>query len=136
MKVYYGSKGSEFFIMCADFKEIYAFDTFGNLSRVNGIVDSCNNWQEVDFLSFVGIGTNNCELLYNGYKSELGIPLLEGIKPFRLRGGYLGTLFNVPHEDNQGRFTQIVIVFPTGFLCDNYINNLFPNRNWIKLSSY
>lgn len=135
MKVYYGSKGSEFYIMCRDFEEVYVFDMFGTLSRVTGTIDSCNNWQEVDCLSFVNIGTNSCELLFNGYKAELGIPILEAIKPFRLNGKFLGTMFNVPHEDKDGRFTQIVIVYPKGTLSYDMINKQYPNRYWNKLSS-
>lgn len=133
MKVYYGSRGSEFYIMCRDFEEIYVFDMFGTLTRVNGTIDSCNNWQEVDYLSFVNIGTRDCELLFNGYKAELGMPILEAIKPFRLQGKYLGTIFNVPHEDSDGRFTQILIVYPKGVLSYNYINSQYPNRYWNKL---
>ena len=135
MKVYYGSKGSEFYIMCRDFNEIYVFDMFGTLCRVNGTIDSCSNWQEVDYLSFVNIGTRNCELLFNDYKAELGIPLLDALKPFRLMGKYLGTMFNVPHEDNGGRFTQVVIVYPKGTLSYNYIEKQFPKRYWNKISS-
>lgn len=133
MKVFYGNKGSEFFIMCVDFKEIYVFDMFGNLCRTNGTIDSCNNWIEVDFLSFVTIGVNNCEVLYNGYKAELGISLFEAIKFYRLQGKYLGTMFNVPHEDSDGKFSQVILVFPKGTLTSTMINNQFPNRLWKKL---
>lgn len=133
MKVYYGSRGSEFYIMCRDFEEIYVFDMFGTLARVNGTIDSCNNWQEVDCLSFVNVGTKDCELLFNGYKADLGMPILEAIKPFRLHGKYLGTMFNVPHEDRDGRFTQIVIVYPKGVLSYDMVNSQYPNRYWNKL---
>jgi len=133
MKVYYGNKGSEFFIMCADFREVYAFDMFGNLSKVNGTIDSCNNWQQVDFLSFVSLGVKNCEVLFNGYKAELNIPILEAIQPFRVSGGYLGTMFNVPHEDSEGRFQQILMVFPRGTITSVMVNAKFPNRIWKKL---
>lgn len=133
MKVYYGNKGSEFFIMCRDFEEVYVFDMFGNLCRTNGCIDSCNNWQLVDFLSFVSLGVNNCELLFNGYKAELKISLFEAIKPFRSYGKFLGTVFNVPHEDSEGRFTQVIFVYPKGTLKAEMINNQFPNRLWNKL---
>lgn len=133
MKVYYGNKGSEFFIMCNEFNEIYVFDMFGNLCRVNGTIDSCNNWQEVDFLSYVGIGTKNCEVLFNGYKTELGIPIFDALSVFRSKGGYLGTMFNVPHEDEVGRFNQIILVYPKGTLSANMVNNEYSNRLWKKL---
>ena len=135
MKVFYGSKGSEFYIMCRDFNEVYAFDMFGTLSRVNGSIESCDNWQEVDYLSFVGIGNSNCELLFNNYKAELGVSLLDAIKPFRMGGKYLGTIFNVPHEDSDGRFTQVVFVYPKGTISYGDINNQFPNRYWNLVSS-
>lgn len=133
MKVYYGNKGSEFFIMCNEFNEIYVFDMFGNLCRVNGTIDSCNNWQEVDFLSYVGIGTKNCEVLFNGYKTELGIPIFDALSVFRGKGGYLGTMFNVPHEDEVGRFNQIILVYPKGTLSAKMVNNEYSNRLWKKL---
>lgn len=133
MKVYYGNKGSEYYIMCRDFNEIYVFDMFGNLCGTNGCVDSCNNWQLVDFLSFVGIGNNNCELLYNGYKAELNMNIFLAIKPFRDYGKFLGTIFNVPHEDDLGRYSQIIFVFPKGTITANIINNQFPKRLWNKL---
>ena len=135
MKVYYGNKGSEFFIMCTDFKEIYVFDMFGNVCRTDGYIDSCNNWQLVDILSFVQIGVNNCEVLYNGYTTELGIPLFEAIKSIRLEGKYLGTMFNIPHEDDIGRFSQIIFVFPRGTMTSEMVNRKYPNRLWKKLKN-
>lgn len=135
MKVFYGNRGSEFYIMCSDFREIYVFDMFGNLCRTNGTIDSCNNWQQVDFLSFINIGVKSSELLFNGYKSELNIPLFEALKPFRLNGRYLGTMFNIPHEDEEGKFQQIVLVYQKGTITSSMINNQFPKRCWKKLLS-
>lgn len=133
MKVYYGNKGSEFFIMCMETKEIYVFDMFGTLCRVNGTIDSCNNWQEVDFLSFVSTGVNSCELLYNGYTTSLNTPILEAIKPYRLVGNYMGTIFNVPHEDSEGRFSQLLMVFKKGVITNRIIISQYPNNYWNKL---
>lgn len=133
MKVYYGNKGSEFYIMCVDFQEIYVFDMFGNLSSVNGLVSSCDNWQEVDFFSYVGVSLKECEVLYNGYKTKLDIPLFNAIKPLRDKGGYLGTLFNVPHEDDIGRYNQILLLYPKGTISNKFVVNLYPNKTWSKL---
>lgn len=135
MKVLYGTKGNNYFIMCSDFKEIYKFDMFGNIESTNGLINDCNNWQEVDFLSYIGTGTNNCELLYNGYKAELGVPLFEAINPIRNYGKYLGTMFNVPHEDDFGRYNQILFLFKKGTVTNSMINSQYPNRVWTRLNN-
>lgn len=134
MRVFYGNKGLEYYIMCTDFKEIRVFDMFGNLSDVTGTIDSCNNWLEVDFLSFISTGVNSCELLFNGYKVELYNSLFKELKPYKIHGKYLGTMFSILHEDGtEGRFLQVILVYKKGVISSKKVNEQYPNRYWRRL---
>ena len=42
-------------------------------------------------------------------------------------------MFNVPHEDEVGRFNQIILVYPKGTLSAKMVNNEYSNRLWKKL---
>ena len=129
MKVYYGKKNSSHFIMCTDFKEVYSFDMFGNLEGIIGGIDSCNSWIEVDFISIAGIG-NTCEVMYNGYVSEIKMSVFECMNIFRSYGKYLGTILNIPHEDSEGHFNQILFIYKKGTMSSHTVNSKLPNNYW------
>lgn len=137
MKVYYGTKGNSFYIMCigGGFREIYKFDMFGNLEAIDCSIESCNNWVEVDYLSYVGVSAKESEIMYNGIKAYLDIPLLEAIAPIRKYGKFLGTMFNVPHSDDFGRFNQILFIFDKGVITKDIVDKQYPDRVWRPLQS-
>lgn len=133
MKVFFGCKGSSYYIMCKDFNEVYSFDTFGNMLSDKGGVSSCDNWQEVDIVSLVGVGSGSCEILCNDVKAVLTDPIMSNVATLRKMGGYLGTIFNVPHLDDKGKFNQILFVFKKGDMPKEKISKIFPNRVWNRL---
>ena len=135
MKVYYGIKGNSHFIMCQNSMEIYEFDSFGNLVSTLGTVSSCESWLEVDYLSFVGVGTSDCELLYKNLKARLRTPISTAIRPVRQYCNFLGTMFSIPHEDELGKFNQILFVFKKGEITDKMVFTQYPNVSWKTISN-
>lgn len=119
--------------MCRDFEETCCFDMFGNIQNFNAGVSSCDNWQEVDVISLVGVGSSSCEMLYNGSKTLMDKPLMDNVSVLRKESGYIGTIFNVPHEDNLGKYSQILFVYKKGNMPKERIDRIFPNRAWNKL---
>lgn len=134
MKVYFGSSGSEYYVMCVDFNEVFVFDMFGTCVGRVGCIDSCRSWVEVDFVSIVGVGVRSCEVLCNGCVTEVSRSLFDVLRVYRSRGGYLGTIFSVSHEDEFGRFSQVVLVFPKGYITKEIINMDYPGNVWKSIS--
>lgn len=129
MKVYYGSKYKNHYIMCTDFNEIYSFDMFGNLESKVGSVASCDYWMEVDCISLVGVG-NSCEIMFNGQVSRLNTTLFGAISKLRDLGRYVGTMFNLIHEDESGKFNQVVFLYLKDLKVESIISNCFPGLVW------
>ena len=115
MKVYLGNKGRNYFIMGVEgaYREVYAFNMFGNLESTTGGVSSCDNWREVEYISLVGQG-NYCEILCSSRKNRVNENMMSCVANIRGMGGYIGTIFSVPHEDELGRYNQILFVYDKG----------------------
>ena len=60
-------------------------------------------------------------------------PLMDNVSVLRKESGYIGTIFNVPHEDNLGKYSQILFVYKKGNMPKERIDRIFPNRAWNKL---
>lgn len=133
MKVYYGNTGNSYHIMCTDTNEIYTFDMFGNLESTKGTIGGVYKWSEVDFISLVGTSNDSCEVLYNGYKSKLNNSLFSYMNTFRNYGKYLGTIFNIPHEDDLGRYNQVLFLYSKGTLEPAVVDKVLQVTNWTKL---
>lgn len=133
MKVYFGSKGSKYFILCPEFEECYSFNMFGTLVSKEEGISSCDNWSEVDFISFVSSDTRSCELLYNSEKAVINEPLLNCILSIRKYGKYLGTAFTIEHEDSVGKYTQVIFVLNKGVITKSMLGKRFSINNWNSL---
>lgn len=107
------------------FKEVYCFNMFGTLENPNGSISSCDNWQEVEFISLVGVG-NTCEVMCNGLKSGINSMLMNCMAKVRDRRGYVGTIFSVGHEDNIGKFNQVLFIYPKGSNITSMLVQEFP----------
>lgn len=136
MRVYYGNSGGQHYVMCRDFEEVYSFDTFGNLAGTKGGVSSCHSWVEVDFISIVSSTINTCEVLTNGYKCVVNKPLFEVVSNIRNHGKFLGTMFNILHSDDLGKFNHILFIYRKGVVSTSaLINAMYPNCTWNTLNS-
>lgn len=133
MRVYFGSKGNRYFILCPDFKECYAFNMFGTLESRESSISSCDKWVEVDFLSFVGSGVGDCEVLLNDKKAVISKPLLNCVADIRSFGNYLGTAFTISHDDGVGKFTQIIFVAHKGVFTEGMLERKFSINSWNSL---
>ena len=121
--------------MCKDFKEIYSFDMFGNFLSTSGTIGSCYNWVEVDFISIVSVSVNSCEVLSNGFKTVVQKPLFEVARDIRDYGRFLGTMFNILHADDIGKFNQILFVYSKGILPKDILGKKCINCIWSPLVS-
>lgn len=133
MRVYLGGKSGNYFIMCRDFSEIFEFDSFGMQIGQQGAVSSCDNWQEVDFISVVSQTGDSCEILYDDYKSKISVNMIKVVERLRKYGHYLITLFTIPHKDEFGRFTQVIAIYQKGSINNKIVKSLFPEALWSKL---
>lgn len=130
MKVFYGNSGGNHYIMCSDYNEVYSFDMFGNTLKCGGGVSSCQSWLEVDFVSIVDTSLRSCEILCNGLKASLNKPLFEVARELKDKGNYLGTMYNIKHEDDLGKYNQIIFVYRKGVLPNRYLDIKYPNLSW------
>jgi len=133
VKVYFGSKGSRYYILCPDFSECYSFNMFGTLESSEASISSCSNWVEVDFISFVNTGGNKTELLFNDSKTVLNKSLLDCTSAIRDKGNYLGTMFTISHKDSEGMFTQVFFVAHKGLFTKRMLEERFSIDVWDSL---
>lgn len=130
MRVYFGSKGRNYFIMAIgngteQFKEVYSFNMFGNLENTNCSISSCDNWREVGFISLVG-EDKYCELMSNTFKGKMDDLLMLCVAKVRNRGGYIGTIFSIPHKDGDSSYNQVLFLYNTVGDCDSVVVGEFP----------
>lgn len=132
METMYGCKGSELFIMDVTNKQVYAFNNFGCLSNTKGLISSCNNWQKVDVISLVGEG-NTCELLFDGFKCKLNSSIMSNVAKLRKTSGYIGTVLMISHEDEFGKYNQILFVYKKGIMSKEKVSQILGCSGWITL---
>ena len=133
MKVFYGSNSGNHYIICKESQEKYVFDSFGNYLNSKASINDCNNWVEVDYISIVNVGVNDCELLYSNHKAVLGIPMMVALKRLMDLGNYKETVFSIKHNDDLGVYHQVIILFPKNVSINSFIELLFPNKLWTPL---
>lgn len=133
MKTYFSNKYGDYYIMCKDFDEVYSFNSFGNVVRRTGGVSSCNSWQEVGIISIVGGAFAPCEILCNGETAIIGESLVNIMCKIRDKGSYIGTVFSVPHEDDNGKFTQIIFIYPLHVNPKDIVNRIYEGVSWRKI---
>lgn len=132
MKVYFGTKGNKYYVLSTEFSECYIFDNFGSLVSNGGSISSCDNWVEVDFLSFVSTGFG-CEVMFDGEKSEVGNTLEDCTKIIRDIGNYVGTMFFINHKDSRGSFTQVFFIFNKGVFSKKVLESKLKVSGWSSL---
>ena len=120
--------------MCPEFNEIYSFNTFGTLESASANVGSCDNWVEVDFISFVSTDMKVCEVLYNDSKAMVYKSLFDCTSFIRKYGNYLGTMFTISHEDSIGKFNQVFFVAHKGVIRKSILERGLAIKEWKNLS--
>lgn len=133
MRVYFGNRNNNYFILSPDYNECYSFNRFGTLENKEASISSCENWVEVDFVSFVSVGGNKTEIMFNGEKAVLGLSLFDCTSKIRHMGNYLGTMFTLKHEDEQGKFTQVFFIAHKGRFTKSIFSREFGISSWNSL---
>ena len=135
MECYFGSSKGDYVILCkdGDYRDVYRFGTFGNLIDTCGSIADCNTWYDVDIVSIVGVGTKRCEVLFNESKVVVDEPLMNVLVKVREFGNYLGNIFTIQHEDDLGKFTQVIFAYHKGSFTKRMILGKYSEGEWIGL---